>query len=319
MKQEKSLNAKQKRKSRKPASSEAQSENSNSVSELAQLQLVICQQLQRSLDVTELLNIYTEALPTQNGITSISFAPAFQTLSADEKASTPQSHLIRLFTGQDYIGQLKIEFDDIPSIESITIAEATATLVAFPLRHAMEYQEALKNSELDSLTNLKNRKAMDHALRKACDASKRYGFPASILMLDIDHFKKINDNYGHITGDKILQRLASVIQQSCRLADEGFRFGGEEFLMLLPNTTETGAIETAERLRKSIEMNDFGGLIKEKDLPITISIGISTHEASDSMETFVEKTDQALYSAKHNGRNQSMKYSELYGNTKTTG
>ncbi len=278
--------------------------------DMTQLQLLVLQKLQTSLDVEELLNMFKDSLHELTGVTQVTFNPAFTQHTTDNKISTSHIQQLKLFTREHYLGQLNIEFEEEPSEKALKINEEAAKLVAFPLQNALEYQQALLCSEQDTLTGIKNRNAMDSALEKACDASKRYNTDLSILMIDIDHFKKVNDTYGHLTGDKILQRLTAVLKQSCRLADEAFRFGGEEFLMLLQNTAQDGALEMAERIRKSIEINDFGGVLEEKDLPLTVSIGVAQRDLNDDIQQLIEKADQSLYFAKRHGRNQSIVYSE---------
>lgn len=279
-------------------------QNYSAADRFKDLELLICKRLQTSLNVEELLSFFQDSIPHEMGLQSVHFTPVFHSNLPSKKAFSGHKQNLKLYTGNDYIGQLQLRFLKEPESSSSEILESAARLLAFPLRHALEFQEAIRHSEQDTLTGLKNRNAMNHAIMKASDGAKRYGFPISILMLDIDYFKRINDTYGHLVGDKVLQRLAEVVQQSCRLADQAFRFGGEEFLMLLQNTDEVGALETAERLRKAIEINDFGGVIEEKDLPITVSIGISCHQPEDTRDSLIARADSALYTAKRQGRNR---------------
>jgi len=281
-------------------------ENQAEVLDFNEIQLVLYQRLQQSHEVEKLLSLFREAIASEIKIQNISFTPVFQTQTTAELKTNECLHKFKLFAGADYLGQLNIELVSPPNSQQINLIQATAKLLAFPLRHAMEFEQALKYSELDALTELKNRAAMDHGLAKACDTSRRYELPLSLIVLDLDYFKKVNDNYGHVVGDKILKRIANIIQQSCRLADEAYRFGGEEFVMILPNTASTGAYETAERLRNAVEINDFGGLLDEKDLPITICAGVTEFQSTDSCELFLVRADQALYQAKNQGRNQTV-------------
>lgn len=276
----------------------------NTVEALTNLELLLCKRLQISVNQLELLTIFQDTVPKQIGLHSLKFTPAFQAAATDDPPFSGHIQKLKLYAGNKYVGQLQLHFMFIPEPDISELLENIASLLAFPLQHALTLEKAIKHSEQDTLTGLKNRNAMNHSIATASDAAKRYGFPISVLMLDIDYFKRINDTYGHLTGDEVLQKLANIVQQSCRLADQAFRFGGEEFLMLLQNTDQNGALETAERLRKAVEMNDFAGLIEEKELPITVSIGISCFHLDDTQDSLIARADQALYKAKRNGRNR---------------
>lgn len=169
---------------------------------------------------------------------------------------------------------------------------------------------ALENARLytqavtDDLTKLFNRKYVDSRIEEEMLRSKRYGRHCCILIMDIDFFKKVNDTYGHRGGDMVLEAVANVLRREARGTDIVSRYGGEEFLMLLPETDLEGAITFAERLRDSI-----GSLEVEKDdevIRVTISIGVSTYTNSFgvNVRSFVEEADKALYQAKKDGRNQ---------------
>jgi diguanylate cyclase len=162
-------------------------------------------------------------------------------------------------------------------------------------------------SRLDSLTGLSNRRNFDQEFNEAWLSCSRSKKPMSLLMCDIDHFKMINDNYGHLFGDQCLIRVADSLRQCVsRPRDLAARFGGEEFIIMLPNTDETGAFTIAEEVRKSIECIRL--TYEEKQVKFTISIGISTVVPSEEV-SFIdlnENADQALYLAKKRGRNKAV-------------
>jgi len=133
--------------------------------------------------------------------------------------------------------------------------------------------------------------------------SDRYGTPLTISMLDIDHFKKINDTYGHTVGDEVLRSLASELRNHIRYPDTIGRYGGEEFLIVLPHSTLKAATEQAERLCKHVRSS----LIKsgDQEIAVTVSIGIAQYQIhNEDWETLLNRADAALYKAKHNGRDQ---------------
>jgi len=154
----------------------------------------------------------------------------------------------------------------------------------------------------DPLTHLPNRLAFEERLNDEMARWKRYGLPLSMVVWDIDFFKKINDTYGHKSGDKALTVIAQLLAKYCRQTDFVARFGGEEFVMLLPDTDAKAALIVADKLRQNVEKASFrAGADK---ISITLSCGISQFEDGDSNESFFERADKALYMAKQNGRNQ---------------
>jgi diguanylate cyclase (GGDEF)-like protein len=118
------------------------------------------------------------------------------------------------------------------------------------------------------------------------------------MMIDLDFFKKINDQHGHMTGDKVLKEFAGVLTSALRAGDIAARWGGEEFIVLLPEATKTQSLSFATRLMKAVEQQSF-----EADIQLTISIGMSQHNIGDSIESWIERADTALYQAKNEGRN----------------
>jgi diguanylate cyclase len=154
----------------------------------------------------------------------------------------------------------------------------------------------------DTLTGLFNRNAYNQRLRDEFARYKRYDSPLTLAIWDIDNFKNINDTFGHNSGDKVLILTAKQLQEHTRDTDFIARFGGEEFVMLLPNTDKEAALFLAEQLRQLIETTGFNA--NGKAVPITISCGLTEINKDDTDETLFERADKALYEAKHNGRNQ---------------
>lgn len=154
----------------------------------------------------------------------------------------------------------------------------------------------------DSLTGLLNHAAILDELREQLESAGAGTPPTSVLMLDLDRFKKINDSFGHQAGDKILVRLAEALLRACRENDSAGRYGGEEFLMILPRTGSEEALEMGDRIRLEIQEMDHGDL--DEELTTTVSVGVATSEsASPSSENLISRADSALYKAKQDGRN----------------
>jgi diguanylate cyclase (GGDEF)-like protein len=174
------------------------------------------------------------------------------------------------------------------------------TLVALVVsRFVAELQKA---SRYDPLTGLLNRRAFDEALAAEVQRSRRLGETFSVLMLDADHFKEINDREGHAAGDRALQHLGTLLAAHMRDIDRVGRYGGEEFVVLLPGTAQADAAVTAERLREKVQA--LPPRWQERVLPLTISIGVAQWRgAGDDLAALMARADAALYRAKEAGRN----------------
>ena len=161
-------------------------------------------------------------------------------------------------------------------------------------------------SKVDGLTELSNRATLDKALSAVYDSYKVHGGgPHSLVMADIDYFKKVNDTYGHQVGDEVLQQVAKILSNTSRKGDFVGRFGGEEFAILLPNTDKKGAFVYCEKVRKQLEQIKIP--TSKGEISITISLGVCELDAeSDSQKAWLERADKALYAAKEQGRNRTM-------------
>lgn len=172
--------------------------------------------------------------------------------------------------------------------------------------HELEVsQEALaEQATTDSLTHLKNRRQFYTQAGQNLAACRRYGHDMSVLLLDIDHFKKVNDTYGHHAGDEVLVRIAQLLSAMAREGDTVARFGGEEFSILLPETKRLGAAVMGQRIRAVIESEEI--VVEGRRIPVTVSIGVATLAAEDveSIDQLLNIADRRLYLAKNNGRNR---------------
>jgi two-component system cell cycle response regulator len=154
----------------------------------------------------------------------------------------------------------------------------------------------------DGLTRLYNLRHFYNQLEIEIDRSNRYGHPLALLLLDIDNFKTYNDTYGHLEGDKVLVRLGQIIKSCLRTMDCAYRYGGEEFTIILPETTGEEAKNVAHRIKSSVEIESFfpeGGDV----VNITISIGVTEYFRKELLATFIQRADQAMYNSKAKGRN----------------
>ena len=163
----------------------------------------------------------------------------------------------------------------------------------------MEYQ-----AEHDALTGLYNRREFMRLAEKELEKASRMAAHTCVIMLDVDHFKKINDNYGHPTGDEVLQRLSTILKSNVRTNDVVARMGGEEFIILLSNTPPQGAVALAEKLRKALYSNPL--IIEDLAIPLSASFGVSgySEKQQGTIEALYAAADKALYIAKQGGRNR---------------
>ncbi len=165
-------------------------------------------------------------------------------------------------------------------------------------------RELQRVSSLDPLTGLFNRRAFMQLWRRERARAMRLGAPLSLVIMDLDFFKQINDRFGHQAGDEVLTHVARTLEQQTRDTDIVARFGGEEFVMLLPDTDLHGALEAAEKVREALA-NTPVHLSDHRRVPVTLSTGVAQWEESEAFEALYKKADAALYQAKQQGRNRT--------------
>ena len=200
------------------------------------------------------------------------------------------------------LGELTLSKRSPFSKSEIQTLEDILIYLLLPLRNAIRYETAIRMSMHDPLLGLSNRQALDMALKREVAFAKRNRTDLSLLVIDIDFFKLINDSYGHYAGDQILIEISKRLKNLHRESDMIFRYGGEEFVILLPHTNLKGSIQAAERICLKTAEKPF--LYEKKMIPITVSIGVATHVGTENSEHFFTRADGALYTAKSKGRNQ---------------
>ncbi len=183
--------------------------------------------------------------------------------------------------------------------DEIELLSAVAATAATAIHHAQLYRAQEQTSLTDELTRLPNRRYLARRYTQEMQRARRHGQPMAFMMVDLDHFKVVNDTHGHLVGDAVLAELAKVLQRSLRESDVCARYGGEEFGCILHQTGREGAHALAERLRQAIEESAYPA-----GLRITASIGVAATDRPDQLPLLVDHADQALYEAKHGGRNQ---------------
>jgi len=195
------------------------------------------------------------------------------------------------------ISSITSKFDEIQSHMLKEVSRANEVITKL----TQQVKELEENSKLDSLTKVFNRKALDSYLQDICEKGK-LKHELHLLILDIDDFKQINDKYGHIVGDKVLIFLANILRKTLRDGDKIFRYGGEEFVIILNRIDADKCQDIAKRIVKIIGANKL--LYKGNTINITVSIGATTYHEGDTPDTLIARADKALYKSKNNGKNQ---------------
>lgn len=274
--------------------------------EKLEARIALLQALQSTQDPEQILLLFFRHLQPLLSVSGIRFQ--FAQSRTDFHCGKHALHHCdyRLNTEDGYLGEIIFSRSKKFSEDELTAAELLIGALVYPLRNALNFQAAIHLSRLDGLTGLGNRAALDSALYRELQLAERHHHELSLLMIDIDHFKQVNDAYGHARGDEVLKAVAQTIQSVCRDSDISFRYGGEEFVVLLRKTGAAGARIIAERIRSritKITLGHNGDAIKP-----TVSIGIGTHETDkrEHIHDIFERADQALYRAKTQGRNCTM-------------
>ncbi len=263
--------------------------------------LRITQALQTTLDMEELLEIFYKEIKKFISYTGLSYNNIPQGITHTIGKVATHTCTYHLVIAGEPLGELSFtrrkKFTD---HETMVIEYLMCGLV-YPLRNALMYKYALQMALKDPLTGVNNRVAMDSTLQREVELAHRYGTPLSLLALDVDHFKAVNDTYGHATGDCVLKAVAGAAVSSIRSTDIIFRFGGEEFIILLSNTTEEGALCLAERIRLRIQTAKY--ICNEAMIAATASLGVACLGKGENVHSLFSRADQALYHAKSEGRN----------------
>ena len=196
------------------------------------------------------------------------------------------------------------------AVSQFFISSLFVLMLSYKLNQSLE-----SIATIDGLTSILNRRGLEDAALKMQDMCKRINLSMTVILIDIDHFKKVNDKYGHLTGDDVLRHIAKVVAGILRSSDVFGRYGGEEFCAFLPNTTESDAIGLAERIRAGVEASPLK--LDRGPIKTTISIGVADSvRAGYDFKGLIAAADGALYSAKNGGRNQVVSYTQITRDTK---
>ena len=269
---------------------------------LAQVRQQLSLQLQTSLEPQRILGLFFREIQRLVPLDALTYEHKASDLRLEFGLRGHHSISYSLSHEGEHLGELVFRRNQRFSEQEQGNVESLLSALLYPMRNALLYRAATQSALRDPLTETGNRIAMDQTLQREIEMSRRHLQPLSLLMLDIDHFKRINDNHGHSAGDDVLKAVAASIKNQLRNVDMVFRFGGEEFLILLSNTSREAAAMVGERLRFAVQAEEY--LADGHAIELTVSLGCSTLLPGESADSLLRRADSALYVAKREGRNR---------------
>ncbi|EPJ89959.1 MULTISPECIES: GGDEF domain-containing protein [Pseudomonas] len=258
--------------------------------------------LQTSLEVERVLSIFFQGVQRWMSLSALTYDHRDSDLHLQLGERSHHSANYSLSNEGEYLGTLLFQRNQRFTEQELADLESLLACLLFPMRNALLYRSATQSALRDPLTGAGNRIAMDQTLSREIEVARRHKQPLSLLMLDIDHFKQVNDTYGHSSGDEVLKAISLAIKGQLRNIDRVFRYGGEEFLIVLSNTGRESAALIGERLRQAA--HDLIYPILDHPLELTVSLGCSTLLPAESADSLLRRADAALYVAKREGRNR---------------
>lgn len=267
-------------------------------------ELMLVQTLQSTLDLEALLALFGAAVGKDIAHDGMRYWHTERGLDCNVGETAANTCSYRLRVDSEDLGELQFfRRRRFVETELMTIETSLAGLL-YPLRNALKYREAVEASSFDYLTGTLNRRALDLVLSREVDLARRHGVPFSMVMLDIDHFKAVNTRHGHLAGDQVIRAVARCVMDNTRRSDELFRYGGEEFVLLLSNTDAAGAHCLAEKIRQAVA--NLRHPVAGDEIAVTLSLGVASQRQGDDSGQLIERADGALRKAKQGGRNQTV-------------
>ena len=264
----------------------------------------LCRRVTTTLSLNELWGIFAEELAAVIPFERMQYQHklADESIVFTSGKGGPHRCEYRLMLEGKHYGEItlsrRLRFED----EELLLIEELLGIIITAVRNACDYREIKRAALTDALTALGNKRAFNEALVRQCALSQRHDQPAALILCDLDHFKVINDTWGHLAGDKVLVAVARELLAATRLSDSVYRIGGEEFAILLPHNDEASALDVAERMRQRIMTLQV--TCGDHSIEVTASLGVARLQPSQASEDWVEQADLALYRAKSEGRNR---------------
>ncbi len=272
-------------------------ETQTDISQLLQLS----SQLQTSLDIDSILTAFSEDIQSMVAHDHLGYGHEEQGITFSVGKSARHKLSYQLTVNDEDLGTLLVSRRRKFKAEESRQLENLLCALLYPLRNALLYHSALTAAHKDPLTGIDNRAALNEVLDREIELAQRHQRPLGMIVIDIDHFKSINDTYGHSIGDCLLKAMANCADNTIRLSDQLFRYGGEEFVVLSPETDDKGVKRLADRIRRNVAEMDCA--CEGKHIKMTASFGVATLRKDEDGKALFARTDQALYQAKKDGRN----------------
>ncbi|MEZ5529412.1 MAG: GGDEF domain-containing protein [Porticoccaceae bacterium] len=265
----------------------------------AECLLALHQQMASTLDPSEIIHLFMQWLKEIQWIDSVGYLHPTEQLSLTYGSTKPHNVHYTLQLEDQPLGELIISRKRRFLETELQFHEIALAAAAPYLRNALDHQTVKHKAFHDSLTGIMNRSAMEELLAKEVTRAQRHGHELSIIVVDIDNFKKINDEKGHIVGDLVLKQVSQHIKNQLRNSDLLFRYGGDEFIAILPNTGYTGALHVSNQI------SDTPQAVATRPNPATptpkLSIGFSCYQYGEEANDLIHRADQAMYEAKRGG------------------
>lgn len=266
--------------------------------------LEITSRLQTSLDPERLIEMFAQEVRETVPFDGMRYHHEHRNLVLQVDRLSSNTCSYKLTIENEYLGEItfarrrRFSEEELPTLEHLLVS------LLYPLRNALKFQEMVQCARLDPLTGVQNRASLNGELARNIKLARRHAAPFSVLVMDLDHFKSVNDELGHSFGDKVLRAFTDRARSCMRDSDQFFRYGGEEFVALLPNTDHKGALRLAERIRKTMANDPV--TYSDQSTKVTVSIGAANLCDTDTEESLFERADTALYQAKSDGRNRTV-------------
>lgn len=258
----------------------------------------ILRQLMTSIDLHQLASLFYKTLHSKLNANAVKIQFSTGSLTIGDAENSCNIKTLDLFSGSDIEASVSYCLSQMLNVNDSQVLQELHTLFQYPLKNALEHYRVKQLAMKDSLTGLGNRTSYREALLRQIGVAQRQQTTFTLLLIDMDKFKQVNDSFGHQAGDKVLLAMADVMQSTIRDSDYAFRLGGDEFCCLLTDSDEQDSQTVAERLQRAVRNEPT---LREYD--VSCSIGSASHRTSDDTETLFARADSALYAAKGNGRN----------------
>ncbi len=257
--------------------------------------------LQTTLELNPLLRLFSREVGATVAHSSVHYRNNDCSIEASVGRSARYRRTFRVIVERRDLGRLTFSRGKPFTLRETALLEFLLSSLAYPLRNALRYENAFQASLTDPLTGVYNRGMLESALQREVSLARRHGAPLSLIILDIDGLKAVNDNFGHERGDHLIKAVARSVAGTLRRSDIFCRFGGDEFALVLSNTDQHGAAVLAETIRKRTA--GITRIFDHQAVKVTVSVGVASLSGTEDDKTLFARADQALYRAKGAGRN----------------